>query len=72
MRTRLGPIIGAALFAVIEEFVRPFGQLDVLVYGVLLIVLFVSFREGLLPTLRQALGLIPQLAIFPTVRRTGD
>ena len=72
MRTRLGPIIGAALFAVIEEFVRPFGQLDVLVYGVLLIVLFVAFREGLLPMLRQALGLIPQLAIFPTVRETDD
>jgi len=46
--------------------------LDVLVYGVLLIVLFVSFREGLLPMLRQSLGLIPQLAIFPTARRTGD
>lgn len=56
MRTRLGPIIGAALFAVIEEFVRPFGQLNVLVYGVLLIVLFVAFREGLVVMLRKALG----------------
>jgi len=57
MRTRLGPIIGAALFAVIEEFVRPFGELNVLVYGVLLIVLFVAFREGLVVMLRKALGL---------------
>lgn len=56
MRTRLGPILGAALFAVIEEFVRPFGQLNVLVYGVLLIVLFVAFREGLVVMLRKALG----------------
>jgi branched-chain amino acid transport system permease protein len=56
MRTRLGPIIGAAAFAVIEEFVRPFGQLNVLVYGVLLIVLFVAFREGLVVMLRKALG----------------
>ncbi len=57
MRTRLGPIIGAAAFAVIEELVRPFGQLNVLVYGVLLIVLFVSFREGLVPMLRKTLKL---------------
>ncbi|TAK82881.1 MAG: branched-chain amino acid ABC transporter permease [Betaproteobacteria bacterium] len=57
MRTRLGPIIGAAAFAVIEELVRPFGQLNVLVYGVLLIVLFVAFREGLVPMLRKTLKL---------------
>lgn len=57
MRTRLGPIIGAAAFALIEELVRPFGQLNVLVYGVLLIVLFVAFREGLVPVLRKTLKL---------------
>jgi branched-chain amino acid transport system permease protein len=56
VRTRLGPIIGAAAFAVVEEFVRPFGQLNVLVDGVLLIVLFVAFREGLVVMLRKALG----------------
>jgi branched-chain amino acid transport system permease protein len=57
MRTRLGPIIGAAVFALIEEFVRPFGQLNVLVDGILLIVLFVAFREGLVVMLRKVLGL---------------
>ena len=57
MRTRLGPIIGAAAFAIIEELVRPFGQLNVLVYGVLLIVLFVAFREGIVVLLRRRLGL---------------
>jgi ABC-type branched-subunit amino acid transport system permease subunit len=57
MRTRLGPILGAAAFAVIEEVVRPFGQLNVLVYGVLMIVLFVSFREGMVVMLRKRLGL---------------
>lgn len=57
MRTRVGPVIGAAAFAVIEELVRPFGQLNVLVYGVLLIVLFVAFREGLVPMLRKTLKL---------------
>ncbi len=57
IRTRLGPVLGAAAFALIEELVRPFGQLNVLVYGVLLIVLFVAFREGLVAMLRKTLGL---------------
>jgi len=57
MRTRLGPLLGAAAFAIIEELVRPFGQLNVLVYGVLLIVLFVAFREGMVVLLRRRLGL---------------
>ncbi len=54
---RLGPVIGAAAFAVIEELVRPFGQLNVLVYGAMMIVLFVAFREGMVVMLRKRLGL---------------
>jgi len=54
MRTRLGPVLGAVAFALIEELVRPFGQLNVLVYGVLLIVLFTTFRQGLVPVLARA------------------
>lgn len=54
MRTRFGPVLGAVAFALIEELVRPFGQLNVLVYGVLLIVLFSTFREGLVPVLERA------------------
>lgn len=56
MRTRLGPVLGAAAFALIEELVRPFGQLNVLVYGVLLIVVFVAFRDGMVPMLGRAFG----------------
>jgi len=54
MRTLLGPVIGAVVFAAIDHVVRPFGQVTVLVYGVFLIVLFVAFREGLVPVLRRA------------------
>jgi ABC-type branched-subunit amino acid transport system permease subunit len=54
MRTRLGPVLGAAAFTLIEEMVRPWGQLNVLVYGVLLIVLFSTFREGLVPVAARA------------------
>jgi len=56
MRTRLGPVLGAAAFALIEELVRPFGQLNVLVYGVLLIVVFLAFREGMVPAFARAFG----------------
>ena len=56
MRTRLGPVLGAAAFALIEELVRPFGQLNVLVYGLMLIVLFVAFRDGMVPMLGRAFG----------------
>lgn len=54
VRTRLGPVLGAAAFTLIEEMVRPWGQLNVLVYGVLLIVLFSTFREGLVPVAARA------------------
>lgn len=53
MGTLLGPILGGAAFMAIDELVRPFGQLNVLVYGALLIVLFLSFREGLVAVLRK-------------------
>ncbi len=57
MGTLLGPILGGAAFTVIDELVRPFGQLNVLVYGALLIVLFLAFREGLVAVLRNILRL---------------
>ncbi len=53
VRTLLGPVVGGAVFALIDELVRPFGQATVLAYGVLLIVLFLAFRQGLVPTLRR-------------------
>lgn len=53
MRTLLGPVIGAAAFTLIDELVRPFGQATVLAYGVLLIVLFLAFRQGLVPFVRR-------------------
>ncbi len=58
MRTRMGPVLGAAAFALIEELVRPFGQLNVLVYGVLLIVVFLAFREGMVPAFSRGLAAI--------------
>ena len=53
MGSLLGPILGGAGFTIIDELVRPFGQLNVLVYGTLLIVLFVTFREGLVSVIKK-------------------
>lgn len=69
MRTRFGPVLGAVAFALIEEVVRPFGQLNVLVYGVLLIVLFAAFREGMVPALSKALALLRRKSLPPRVSR---
>jgi branched-chain amino acid transport system permease protein len=54
MRTLMGPVVGAGAFTVIDHLVRPFGQVTVLVYGAFLIILFLAFRDGLVPALRRA------------------
>ena len=53
MGTLLGPILGGAAFTLIDELVRPFGQLNMLVYGALLVVVFVAFRDGLVAALKR-------------------
>ncbi len=53
MGTLLGPVIGSVLFAVLDEVVRPLGGLNVLVYGVLMIILVITFRHGLVAMLRK-------------------
>lgn len=57
MATLLGPILGGAVFTAVHEVVRPLGALSLLVYGVLLVVLFLTFREGLVMALRKAVKL---------------
>ncbi|MER3460435.1 MAG: branched-chain amino acid ABC transporter permease [candidate division GAL15 bacterium] len=49
-------LVGAVLFSAVDELVRPFGQLTVLAYGVLLVVLFLVFRQGAVPLVQGALS----------------
>lgn len=53
MGTLLGPVIGGILFTALDEIVRPLGRLNVLVYGVLMILLVITFRHGLIAVLRK-------------------
>jgi branched-chain amino acid transport system permease protein len=45
----LAPVIGSALFTVVDELLRPLSQLRVAAYGVILLLLFLGFRRGLIP-----------------------
>jgi branched-chain amino acid transport system permease protein len=56
MRTLLGPVVGAVLFSVVDEVIRPFGQLTVLTYGTLTVALFLLFREGIVPAVQRVLN----------------
>jgi branched-chain amino acid transport system permease protein len=49
--TLFGPILGAITFTAIDEVMIELGQLRVLVYGILIIVLFLWIPRGVIPTL---------------------
>ncbi len=49
--TLFGPIVGAVTFTIVDEVLIDFGQLRQVVYGILIIVLFLWMPRGLLPTL---------------------
>ncbi len=47
--TLLGPVLGAVTFTVLDEFLISFAQLRVVLYGVVIIVLFLGFQRGVIP-----------------------
>jgi len=49
--TLFGPILGAVVFTVLDELLIEFGQLREVVYGVLVIALFLWLPHGVIPTL---------------------
>jgi branched-chain amino acid transport system permease protein len=48
--TLFGPVLGAATFTGIDELIVGLGQLRILVYGALIIVLFLWLPRGVIPT----------------------
>ena len=55
MRTLLGPVVGAVIVIVINEYLQAFGQWRTAIYGLLLMGLFLYFRDGVVPTVDRAL-----------------
>jgi len=49
--TLFGPVLGAAVFTFINELIQDLGQLRLLVYGALIIALFLWVPRGIIPTL---------------------
>jgi branched-chain amino acid transport system permease protein len=48
--TLFGPVLGAVTFTIIGELLVDLGQLRVLVYGVLIVLLFLFLPRGVIPT----------------------
>jgi branched-chain amino acid transport system permease protein len=51
----LGPVVGAAAFTVLEEWMEDFNEVRLLVYGGVILVLFLFFPRGVVPSV-QALA----------------
>lgn len=47
--TLLGPVVGGAAVTLLDELLRPLGQLRLAVYGVVLLVLFLGLPRGVVP-----------------------
>jgi branched-chain amino acid transport system permease protein len=60
--TLFGPIAGAVIFTILDEILIDFGQLRQVVYGILVIVLFLWMPRGVIPTVaalwRRVRGLV--------------
>ena len=56
MGTLSGPLLGAGVFTFIFESLRPLGRITTLIFGILLVVLFLYFREGLTNWLKNAVN----------------
>ncbi|MGH8950095.1 MAG: branched-chain amino acid ABC transporter permease [Acidimicrobiia bacterium] len=53
--TLFGPVLGAAVITVINELILDLGQLRLLVYGALIIALFLWVPRGIIPTLGDSM-----------------
>jgi ABC-type branched-subunit amino acid transport system permease subunit len=52
----LGPVVGAAGFTILDEWLVPYSQLRLVYYGVAMLVLFLGFRRGVVPSVERAVA----------------
>lgn len=50
--TLLGPVLGAVVFTIVDELLVSFNQLRVVLNGAVIVVLFLFFRQGVIPLLQ--------------------
>lgn len=51
-----GPVLGASVFTVIDELLVDYAQLREVIYGIVTVVLFLSFRNGAVPAFSGAIS----------------
>jgi branched-chain amino acid transport system permease protein len=49
----LGPVVGAAVFTVVDERLESFNEYRLITYGVVILVLFLGFKRGVVPTVQS-------------------
>jgi ABC-type branched-subunit amino acid transport system permease subunit len=55
-------VVGTVVFAVLDELLIDFGQLRTVVYGLLIIALFLGFKRGAVPAVADFLRLLVRRA----------
>ncbi|HYY79703.1 MAG TPA: branched-chain amino acid ABC transporter permease [Actinomycetes bacterium] len=60
--TLLGPVLGTVVFAVLDEVLIDFGQLRTVVYGLLVIALFLGFKRGAVPAVADFVRMLARRA----------
>jgi branched-chain amino acid transport system permease protein len=60
--TLLGPVLGTVVFAVLDEVLVNFGQFRTVLYGLLIIALFLGFKRGAVPAVADFLRRVARRA----------
>jgi branched-chain amino acid transport system permease protein len=68
--TLLGPVVGAAAFTVLDEWLVSYSELRPVFYGVALLILFLGFRQGVVPAVTSLAGR-GRRGVRPSVSRAG-
>lgn len=55
-RTIIGPIVGAVLFTLLPEILRPVQNYRMLIYGLILILTVLFMKKGIYPTIKDFVG----------------
>jgi ABC-type branched-subunit amino acid transport system permease subunit len=67
----LGPVVGAAAFTILDEWLVSFNQYRLIIYGVAMIVLFLAFRRGVVPAVQSLVGRARRASSSSPPSRTG-
>lgn len=69
----LGPVLGAAVFTIVDELLVDYAQLREVLYGVVTLVLFLGFRQGAVPAIGRAWSrLVSGRGASPPTGHGGD